>query len=244
MATLTATPVPGTGAVRLTIDAGTDTVRSILRADANGTRPVRVQPAALPRSGTFTLTDWEPALAGPVMYRLSTDAKAGGSVFLDAVGGVLPRFLAPAQPVYSLEVGTVHHYEADRAGRSTVHPGINRTAPLVVLGALEPRTGTLAAAFDTYTEARELETLFEAGQTMMYRQAENPGQDMYFIASSVRSVPEDGAWTVEIAYVEVAFPSSPLPSSSWSFGALAATGTSFDAVVGAFRSFRALAVGT
>lgn len=245
MATITARPAASTASVHLTIDAGADTVQRILRADANGTRPVRVQPNALPRSGTFTLTDWEPALAGPVMYRLTTSAASQASALVASVGSLLPRFLVPTLPRYALEVETVHEYDSARSSRTTTHPGINRTTPLVVLGGMGARTGKLASVFQTYQEAAALASVLSAGQVVMYRQTEHVGQDMYFSPEDLEIAPEEGnAWAMTVSYTEVPAPVGDLLASDWTFSKLAATGGTFDLVAESYDTLLALVAGS
>lgn len=242
MATLTLTPDYRTGSVALGIDNAKG-VTAILRADINGTRPVRLERGTLPATGKLTVTDWEPALSGLIQYSLvGTEASAWTAL----PGAELPRFVLPSIPQFSVVAQTVTEYSAARESRAVFHKVIGRTAPLVAEGRLEPRTGTLTCLFDSYAEAKDLEDLLERGQTVMYRQQEHPGLDMYFHPSraTVNVDPETETWTLGVDYVEVAPPSGyVLSAAAWTFDALAAKYGTFDAVTAAYGSFHDLTIG-
>ncbi|MDQ5821195.1 MAG: hypothetical protein M3540_07135, partial [Actinomycetota bacterium] len=71
--TITTTVARSAGRVRLEI-TNTATITSIIRADINGTRPVRTVAGYLPRTaGTnAVIYDYEPALSGDITYRVTT----------------------------------------------------------------------------------------------------------------------------------------------------------------------------
>lgn len=253
MATISAVPRGMTGVVALYVDlGGSDTLYRIYRADSNGTREVRLRAGILPagQGGQLALEDHEAALSGPIEYRLHTAFQSTATASLRHGLGtgldrlLLPRFSIPTHPQFSVEVETVTAFSGARRSRSTVHRGINRATPLVALGRLEPRTGTLEVVFDTPAQARELEALFEYGHTVMYRQAEHPGMDLYFIAETVELVPDDdGGWIFTIAYVETGPPSGDVAPGNWTFNNLRDSLGSFTNTAIEFPSFDDLAAG-
>lgn len=244
MATLTLTPDARTGSVVLKIDNATG-VTAIVRADVNGTRPVRLERGTLPAKTALTVTDWEPALSGLIQYRL-VGLPLEASAWTALPGAELPRFVLPSIPQFSVVVQTVTGYNAARDSRSIFHKVIDRAAPLVAEGQLEPRTGTLTCLFESYAEAKDLEDLLERGQTVMYRQQEHPGLDMYFHATrtAVDVDTDTDTWTLAVDYVEVAFPAgNVLSAAAWTFEALAAKYSTFEAVNEAYGSFHDLTIG-
>lgn len=244
MATLTLTPDERTGSVTLSIDNATG-VTAIVRADVNGTRPVRLERGKLPAKGALTVTDWEPALSGLIQYRL-IGLPLEASAWTALPKAKLPRFVLPSIPQFAVVAQTVTDYNAARDSRSLFHKVIGRASPLVAEGELEPRTGTLTCLFDSYAEAKDLEALLERGQTVMYRQQEHPGLDMYFHASrtAVNVDPESETWTLAVDYVEVAFPSGAvLSAAAWTFDALAEAYPTFEAVSESYGSFHDLTIG-
>lgn len=246
MTTITATPDNERGTIALEL-ALTAPVTGLIRADANGTRPVRTSAGTFPTasSGTLSLVDHEAALTGAVQYRVQDAAPESTAVWTRLAGG-RPRFILPSVPVYAVIADIVTEYTASRTSRSTVHEVINRQDPLIALGRLRTRRGTLAIITDTHRQAQALEEMFERGQVTMYRQAENPGMDMYLVASAVdvAPVPEAKAWRTMVTYIEVIHPLGDLLTRpDWTFQELAATGWSFDQVAQDYRSFVDLALG-
>lgn len=233
--------------VTLRITAGK--VAAITRADDNGTRPVRLPAGTLPATGPLVVTDYEPALSGHIQYRVTmadTLAQESAWVTLARPGMLLaPRFILPANPLYSVAVETVTDYSAGRTSSSTTHEIIGRPDPIMSLGQLRPRTGKLEVFTRTYQEARNLEALFERGQVALYRQAENPGQDMYLVVQDLDTKPADEtvAWLTGISYQELSWPSGPVLSRpDWTFEALAREFATFEALPETFANFNQLTV--
>lgn len=244
MAVLKLVPDARTGSVVISTDNAKG-VTAILRSDINGTRPVRMERGTLPDSNALRITDWEPALSGLIQYRTvhPTDSIDAWTALPDAE---LPRFILPSIPQFSVVAQTVTEYSAVRESRAIFHKVIGRTAPLVAEGRLEPRTGTLTCLFDSYAEAKDLEDLLERGQTVMYRQQEHPGLDMYFHPSraTINVDPETETWTLGVDYVEVAFPAGDvLSGAAWTFDAVAARYATFEDVTAAYGSFHDLTIG-
>lgn len=230
---ITATPDAAAGTVTLKVtktNAGVDIVTGILRVDANGIHPVRAQSHIfphyladspdiyIPADGPLTITDYEPALSGWVEYRLQLEEfEYGEGVGASEsgwtqLGGGLPRLSIPAAPAYNLTAESVIEYDAQLSARTTVHPVVGRTDPIVVQGGLSTRTGRLGIYLPSYAPARKMMALLGKGRTCLYRQAEHPGMDMYFHPQNVVNLsPETKAgegtrWRLDVGYTEVAWP--------------------------------------
>lgn len=248
MASVEATPDARTAAVTLNLSTVYG-VSGILRSDVNGTRPVRLPAGALDGSGPRTVVDYEPALSGLIQYRLQHNT-APGDVWTELSGADLPRFHLPAIPQFSVTAEAVTAYSATRASRSRFHDVIGRSSPLVVAGRMATRAGTLEAVFGTYGEAEDLIDVLGRGDTVMYRQKEHPGLDMYFhpedlsVTADPGEVPGDESWTLTIRFREVAFPPGGVTSRpEWSFDALAGAYPTFDDVAQRFETFHDLTIG-
>lgn len=241
MTQLTATPDKTNGAIALHI-VPSGTVRSIIRADANGTRPVRLAPGTLPFNTETAVVDYEPSLSGSVQYRVD-DGGDGASAWATLDGVELPRFILPHLPAFQVIVQTVTAHSAGRDSRSTIHEVIGRDDPLVILGRLRSRRGTLEILAQNYRHAQDLEAIFQRGQVVMYRQPENPGLDMYLVGVRIASVPVADVWLTTVEYVEVSFPPGDIATGAkWTFDELAKTGGSFDNVAADYRTYWDLAV--
>lgn len=226
---------------------GAGQVLSVTRADDNGTRDVRLALGQLPAAAPLTITDHEPALSGQIQYRIKTsDGELSAWVTLARPGlPVSPRFTLPSNPLYSVAVETVTDYGATRTTSATVHEIIGRPDPILALGLMRPRSGNLEVFSKTYQNARDVEALFERGQVALYRQAENPGADMYLVGLEVSTQQtEYVAWLTTIRYQEVAPPAAPvLTRPDWTFDALAAEYETFEDVTKAYASFNQLTIG-
>lgn len=243
MADIEATADPRTGSVELKLSTVVG-VQGILRSDVNGTRPVRLRAGDLDGTGSRILTDYEPALHDRVLYRVLKPS-APAQVWVDMSAAKLPRFLVPSVPQFSVVAQSVTAYNATRRSRSKFHEVIGRSSPLVAAARMTPRTGSLEAACETYAEAQDLVDVLERGQTLMYRQSEHAGLDMYFQSESVSitAEPEEEQWKLGIDFVEVAFPvGNVLGRSPWTFDALAQSYASFDDVATGFDTFHDLTI--
>lgn len=244
--TLSATAQPSTASVLLEVSA-TGTVTEIMRADANGTAPVRVLAGQLPDTGTIIATDYEAALTGLITYTVTDGTTtATDSATLDL--GV-PWLFVPVVPNYSAQVEMVTGYTAERASTSSVHVVINRPDPVVTVGRLGYRRGTLSVWCADYAAVREVLSVYERGQVVMLRQPTFPGLDLYHVATGVTAepYPDETAtrrWTVSVEFVEVARPTAPLAGSlGWSFADVTSGWSTFAALVSEFEDFDALTVG-
>lgn len=245
MTTMAATPDPLTGTVKVSI-IKTETLNSLVRADVNGTRPVRVVAGAIPSAGAGALvvTDNEAAFHGPIVYRAVTTA---GTVEAWTVfpAGTLPRFTVPFYPELSIGVETVTGFTAGRPQASTVHEIIGREDPIIVPAVMKSRRGSLEVILDTYEAAADLESLLELGKTVMYRQSENTGQDFYFHALTIGEIaPDESCWKLSVDYVALRPPTGDRASTTWTFAALAAApGKTFATVPDSYTSFDTLTIG-
>lgn len=245
MPRLTASLNRDLGAVTLEIDNTRD-VYAIIRTDANGTRPVRVRDLSLPGISAGTFVDYEAALGGYVSYRLDHPDFAD-LVWVNMSGDWAPRFIIPFTPMVYAEAESVTAYDAARTSTVTFHDVIGREDPLVVEGRLSSRRGKLVTEFDTLAAASALQGLLSRGKTVMYRQSEQPGMDMYFHTSAldVTVDPEREVWTVTIDYVEVGFPAGGIMSSQgWTFDTVTRAYASFTELSREYDTFIDLAMGT
>lgn len=240
MITLTPDLEAGTVTIRLENANG---VSQILRADANGTRPVRLRAGELPGAGVVTVTDYEPAISGGLMYRVVSTEPELEPAWTTLDGADLPRFIIPAIPTLAVVAELVHGYSASRPSRSIFHEIIDREDPLVAAATSGSRRGTLDVWFESYPSAKDLDDLLSRGVVVMYRQAEHPGMDMYFHAESTDITPDETCWKLSIGYREVAFPpGNVLALPSWTFAKLATTGGTFTDVRNDYRSFAELTI--
>jgi hypothetical protein len=151
-------------------------------------------------------------------------------------------------PNYALQAEAITDYDSDRKSRSTVHEVIGRPDPLIAFGPLGTRTGTLEVWCESLKAARDLETVFSRGETVMLKQNVE-GMDMYFVGSSVSispySVEGEGItrYSLTVDYTEIKRPLAPLAGAlGWDFNALAAAYASFDVVTIKFATFDDLTI--
>lgn len=159
-----------------------------------------------------------------------------------------PWLMVPVMPNYSLQTEAITGYGSNRQSLSTVHNVIGRADPLVSFGPLGTRTGSLEVFCESLDAARDLESIFTRGETVMLKQ-NLPGMDMYFLGSAtgVRpySVQGEGLtrWALTVAYTEIKRPLGSLAGAlGWDFNALAAAYASFDVVSSTFATFDDLTI--
>jgi hypothetical protein len=236
--TIAASPSTWPGAVYLTITTDNPLV-SLTRSDRNGSRPVRLLAAALPASGSLTFRDYEPALSGRVTYTAAT--AYGTAEATTTLTGQAPRFILPELPMVSAAADTVYDYAATRRSLATVHEVIGSAVPIVVQAKMGTRRGTLSIVCEDHAGMMALLDVFGHGKTVMFRQPEHDGMDMYLHAVEAGTVPNAGAWELTVSYVELAFPAGPvMDAGSWTFADLTATGDTFADVAAGYDSFAAL----
>lgn len=248
MTALTATPDDALGAVALTITQ-TASVTSVTRSDRNGVASVRAAAGQLPTatSGTTVLTDYE-ASQGVNTY---TVYHADGSVAATQTASLSlsrPMLLVPIAPNYSEAVDTITNYDAGRQSHSTAHRIIGRADPIVVMGKLGSRQGTLEVFTSSLEDAARVVRVFDRGEAVLLKQT-LAGMDMYFTADSLDVAPyevqgEQTRWKLSISYQEVIRPYGNLAGAlGWTFDALASAYPSFDAQLAAYTSFDNLTLG-
>lgn len=250
MTALVLTAQPSTASVLLQITGAPAGPVIITRSDANGTGTVRLRTGQAPIAGALTVTDYEPAYTGPVSYDVvdSANATTTGSTTLD--GLVTEPIISGVQlPQLSFRPPLITGYFSDRAASSTVHDIINRGDPVVVLGPKRTRRGTLEVFCRTFDEAHELDLVLAESKTLLLRQPDYPGMDMYFVPTSSRVEPLQKVaagwrWQVTAPYVEVRNPTLPLlGAAGWTFDDLASSYATFAAVRASFTDFNDLLVG-
>ena len=242
MTTLLLTTSAATGANRLTITPTAD-VLSVRRTDVNGTYDVRTMTGVLPHpaaGGVLVLDDYE-AVHGTATYTVATaDQTLTGSIVLDLDS---PWLGTPEAPQFSAAVQSVLDYAAGTATLSTVFEPDGRAAPIVVVRGASSRRGTLRVAGGSYAATLNLLRLCQRGQTMLLRQTDHPGMDMYFIPlnadiTTALAAGPASVFDLSVQYIEVDRPLGSLSGSlGWTFAALAAAFTDFAAVSAGYASF-------
>jgi len=235
MTTLTATPAGA--AVSLTL-VPTASIASISRSDANGTTTVRVPAGTFPRSTPVTLLDWEAEIGSTVTYTVT------GAVAYATLTSDTPWLVAPLRPAMSQAVDMIVDYGAARASLGTVHQVTDRPDPLVALGRLTTRTGTLAAWVTDYAAGRSLENMIDRSGIVFLKQSQHAGQDMYFTVTGT-DIKRDGdgdAWILTIGYQEISRPASPINEAVWTFGNVSTSFASFANVTSNYADFEGLSL--
>lgn len=237
MTTFTAT-ANDTGTAAVLTLTPTETVTAIYRNDSNGLATVRVPAGTFPRTTPLTYTDWEAPLGQRVSY-----AAAGidAAVTLTSPSPVL---VAPFRPALSKIVDMVVDYGAARASLGTIHQVIDRTDPLVALGRLATRAGSLAVWVPDHSAGRSVEDMIDRSGVVMFKQADHAGQDMYFVSTGtdLKRDPESDAWILTIAYQEISRPTSPINEAAWTFGNVSTSFASFANVSSNYSDFEGLSI--
>lgn len=194
-------------------------------------------------------TDVDYAWTGTANASTSTEATTTRQVTASATLTIdKPWLLVPIAPNYSAQIESIPNYSAARETNSTVHTIIGRADPLVVLGKLGLRSGTLEIWTASLESAGNLARVFDRGEAVFLKQTV-PGMDMYFVAESLDVDPYEAAgdltrYRFTVRYREVTRPYGDLAGAlGWTFDALAASYSSFDAVSAAFATFDDLTIG-
>lgn len=237
MTTISLRPVVDGSAVEITLNPEGITTQ-ITRFDANGNATVRVPAGTFPRSTVLTYIDFEAALGSPVIY---TAGNASATITLT---GELPMLVAPLRPAMSHIVDMVTEYDAGRPSLGTIHQGIDRTDPLVALGRLTMRSGSLRVWVPTAGRGRMIESTIDRSGVMLYKQIDHPGLDMYFTVTGSTLAPaqEGQGWILTLNYQEIARPTSPISENVWTFGDVATSYTSFANVTASYDDFEGLSL--
>lgn len=198
---------------------------------------------------TADATDVDYAWTGTAHASTSTQATTTRQVSAAATLNLdKPWLLVPIAPNYSEQVESITDYSAGRETFSTVHRIIGRADPLVVMGKLGTRTGSLELWAANLEDANRLARVFDRGEAVLLKQTV-AGMDMYLTATSLDVSPHqvngaDTRYRFTVAYQEVTRPYGDLAGAlGWTFDALAAGYASFDAVTAAFATFDDLTLG-
>jgi hypothetical protein len=194
--------------------------------------------------GQIILTDYE-AAHGLNTYNVyhadGTFATATATLVLDG-----PWLSLPVMPQYSARVESITGYGSTRESQSIVHKVIGRADPLVAIGVLGTRTGSLVLWCESLAQARAFERVFDRGEVMQLRQRVE-GLDMYFTVTGLPLAPYEARgetatrWALTVEYVQVLRPVGPLAGDiGWTWEALAEAFPSWDAVDTAYASWDAL----
>jgi hypothetical protein len=249
MTTLTATPDTATGSIQLSITQ-TNSVTKILRSDSNGIAEVRAASGQIPSAatGTTVISDYE-AANGVCNYTVTTTDASDIATASATLTVAKPWLMVPIAPNYSETVETVTNYSAGRSSRSTVHQIIGRADPLIVLGKLGTRTGTLEIWTESIVSANKLARVFDRGEVVMLKQPVS-GMDMYFTADDLEispfnvEGPDLTRYKFTVRYTEVVRPYGNLAGAlGWTFNALASRYSTFDQILSDYATFDALTLG-
>lgn len=237
MTTLTAKPNDAGTAVVLTLTP-TESIPTITRIDANGSVAIRVPVGTFPRTEPLTFTDWESAIGTEVTY---STLGAGVKITLASLGPVL---VAPLRPALSQAVEMVVDYGAARASLGTIHQVVDRPDPLVALGRLATRAGSLAVWVPSYAAGRAVENMIDRSGVVFYKQREHAGLDMYFVSTGtdLKRDGESDAWILTVAYQEITRPTSPINEAVWTFGTVSTSFSSFANVTSYYNDFEGLEI--
>jgi hypothetical protein len=232
MTTITATVAPDGAGTSLTITPN-ESITSIARIDATGTYEVRTPAGYLPWSaGARTLVDYEAPLTGPVTYRAGNAA-----VTVAAPAAPVPWLINPQDPSKSVALVQVTEYGAGRVSQTIVHEVPGRRQPLLNLGELAGRTGTLGLWCETATDGRRLEAALDG--TVLLLKAPTAGMDMFFTALATQLDPDEDNWMLSVDYQEADRPAGLAPA--WTFAGLRDGFASFAAVRTGFEDFAGVA---
>lgn len=242
MTTLLLTTHPDTGFNRLTITP-TAEVERVRRSDANGTADVRTMTGQLPHpaaSGVLTLDDYE-AAHGEAVYTVTTaDATVTGTIVLALDS---PWIGTPENPQFSAPVPSVLTYGAGSATLSTVHEPEGRLDPIVIVRGAATRRGSLTIEGGSYAATLNLLRLCQRGQTMLLRQLQHPGMDMYFVPMNADIVTSLSAgassrFDLDVRYIEVGRPNGALSGAlGWTWAELATAFPSWDDVYDSYATW-------
>lgn len=159
-----------------------------------------------------------------------------------------PWLMVPIAPNYSEQVEVITNYSANRQTHSTTHVIINRPDPLVTMGRLSTRSGTLEFWAANLEEVNRIARVFDRGEAILLKQTVS-GLDMYFSADQVSADPfsvegpEHTKYRISVQYTEVIRPYGNLAGAiGWTYDALSTAYTSYSAVNAAFASYDDLTI--
>lgn len=257
-----------TGIIRIVITAPVGVnIDTLTRTDAAGSAvPVRTREGLLPTTWptdtpetdrVLVIEDHEFTLTGTITYHVtgtsSTDPtrpQVSASIILTDDGP--NAWLTVSQrPVFDTPVELVTGYEASHPSQTTPHTVIGRTDPLATIGVLGARRGTLTLWCSDYARVRAIMHVYSLGMTVLFRQRQHQGLDLYHLAIDSPQVSPHQLkpglpirWQVSVPYIEVNRPGGPLSGSAlWTFDQVRDTYASFTTLPAEFDTFDALEVG-
>ena len=246
MATITASPNALLGTVALTVTtAGGETITGIQRRDVNGGRLVRLPAGQVPSSTGFSVVDAEGSLVGRITYQimLSTGRGPTTSVTIDGTGWFL---VDPLLPTTAVPLELVLDYSAQRDAMTIFHDVIGRADPVAAIGTLRMRSGSLDLWTRTFEDATTVSTMYSQKRTLLLRQGNYAGMDLYHLPSTVTISPDPATtnqrrWRVSIQYREVAAPTGPLLSAiGWTYADVLAGYSTYEELLVSFTDYNAL----
>lgn len=216
-------------------------------------RPPVTLPAAYPGGGVYPgqviPTDpWGDQAKPLIRYDVLDAAGARTSATTSLTGVDFPQMQVAQVPQLRRALQSVTGYTAERATTTTVHQVIGRVDPVVTIGKMRLRTGTLTAWCADHAAAQAIEALAGRGQLLLLRQPDHPGLDLYFSTTRTTVAPDSAQterrrWSVALDYVETAAPRGDLLGSlGWDFDTVADAG-SFAALRATYATFTDLTVG-
>jgi hypothetical protein len=207
-------------------DSYVPTGYTLIRHDANGSAEVRRLTGQDMQGGVLILRDYEAALAGPVTYTaysgMAGAVSATETVVLGATNDVLSL---PVLPQYRAVPDLTTELTATRPTRATVHQVVGRPDPLVAMGPLSTRSGTVRFLFKIREQAEALEAIYNLGEVLFLRFSLASARDLYHVPTSVSLEvnTETYTYTVVVDYVEVTRPTGPLLGAfGWTYEDIAA----------------------
>lgn len=243
MTTLVLNTDPGNGYARLTITPTADITR-VRRTDINGTADVRTLTGQLPHAvagGELVLDDYE-AAHGPARYTVTTTAGTVTGTIVHTLP--TPWLGTPENPQFSVAINSFEDYSAGTQTLSTVHEPEGRdVAPIVIVRGANTRRGTLRVEGGNYAAALKILRILQRGQTMLLRQPDHEGMDMYFIPMNADIVTvlasrRSSVFDVTLSYIEVGRPAGALSGAlGWTWGELETAFATWADVESAYASW-------
>lgn len=239
---------PALSLIRIDLEpvGGATSVFALTRTDVNGTAQVRLLEGQEITDGSLITEDYEAALTGPITYSLvyANGQRASASTALDVEG----TFLAPSVlPQFGVSDLFITGYDASRETNSTAHAVIGREDPVVRIGAVRSRRGTLTIWASDYAAMRSVLDVYRRGEVVLLRQAEHAGLDLFHVALSVREGAYDERfkrWRLDVDFTEVRSPDGPLLGSvGWTWDDVAANFATWDDVTDFFATWNDLQIG-
>lgn len=220
---------------------------TLTRSDANGVRTVRLLDGQEIIDGTLVVDDAEASMVGAIAYQLTTASGAVSQVTTSLEGAKGYRLAPAVFPQWATTLDTITGYDASRPSSTVVHELLGRTDPVIRLGPLRLRRGTMTAWCSDYGAITDALDVYRRGEIVLLRQPDYPGFDMYHVVTEAREAPydEEGRrWRIDLTYFEVKWPSGPLlGSATWTWDDLAALCPTWDDALRLFATWNDVQIG-